>query len=393
MTAPKVQTYLVVRNNYYHVVIRWYNNNKGFKQTTKSTHLRADKPNKHRAEAKRREIQKDYESKITLNDNSMLVADWFPKWYQETESDREESTNTTYKRMIDNCIAPYYREKGIKLCDLKTHDVKDFYNYKTEGGVSAQTIHRYHAIIHQSLKYAVNMEYLNSNPSDKVKLPKVEKHIANFYTEDQLIALLKAIKGTNLETPVLLAAWFGMRRGEIIGLRWSRINFEKRSLTIDGVVRDKRLDGSKTRSLYYVPHTKTAASMRTLSMPEVAITYLKNLKNEQESRKESWPTYNHEWDDFVCVRKNGDLIPLEYVTRNFPKFCLKCGLERLTLHELRHTYASLMLVEGAHIKVVQVLLGHSTYNPTANTYTHVQQKSKEPLTKKIDKIMSKVRSC
>lgn len=84
----------------------------GFKQTTKSTHLRADKPNKQRAEAKRREIQKDYESKITLNDNSMLVADWFPKWYRETKSDREESTNTTYKRMIDNCIAPYYRKKG-----------------------------------------------------------------------------------------------------------------------------------------------------------------------------------------------------------------------------------------------------------------------------------------
>ena len=101
-----------------------------------------------------------------------------------------------------------------------------------EDGVSAATIHRYHANIHKALRYAVKMELLTENPSDKVELPKQQKHIAAFYTAEEVKKLLESVKGTPLETVVYLASWFGLRRGEIVGLRWSSIDLERGVLTI-----------------------------------------------------------------------------------------------------------------------------------------------------------------
>lgn len=393
MAATMVKTYLQVRKNIYHVLIRWHDGNNQPHETSRTTRLRADKPNKKKAEAIRMQIQREYEEKLALNDNGMLVSDWFLKWYHETERNRRDSTNATYKRMIENCIVPYFREKKIKLCDLKTYHIQDFYSYKEEGGASANTVIRYHAIVHQSLKYAVNMDYLNSNPSDKVNKPKPEKHTAKIFAEPELKTLLTMVKGTNIETPVYLAAWFGMRRGEIIGLRWSSIDFDKGLLSVNGVISDKSSKGTKTRNVYFVPRTKTESSMRTLSMPSTAVSYLKKLKAEQDKRRKKWPGYNHEWDDFVCVRENGDLIPPEYVTRNFPKFCEKCGLGRLKLHELRHTNASFLLDKGANMKEIQAWLGHSTYDLTANTYAHIQQKNKDNLADKLDGLMDGIAVC
>ena len=102
------------------------------------------------------------------------------------------------------------------------------------------------------------------------------------------------------------------------------------------------------------------------------------LKAQQAAHKAT-EGYNHDWDDFVCVRPNGDLIPPEYVTRAFPKLCEECGLRRLKLHELRHTNISLHLAEGASMKELQEWAGHSSYATTANIYSHVQVQSKNRL--------------
>lgn len=392
--AATVRTYLQIRNNVYHVVIRCnYGNNKK-KETSRSTKLKVSGNNKRKAELMRMQIQREYEEKIVLNDNSMLFSEWLIDWFSETQGDRQESTNVTYQRMLDNCIVPYFRDKRIKLCDLKAHHIQSFYKYKREeDGVVANTVRRYHAIVHNALNYAVDMEYINDNPADKVRLPKAEKHTAKVYTETQYKTLLTMVKGTKIETPVYLAAWFGLRRGEVLGLRWSRIDFEKKTLTVDGVISDKRLGGTKTRDIYYVPRTKTESSMRTLPMPDISVAYLKKLKAEQDERRNKWPGYNHEWDDFVCVKENGDMIRLEYVTRKFPEFCEKCGLGRLKFHELRHTNASILLAQGANMKEIQVWLGHSTYDLTANTYVHIQQKNKDDLATKLDGLMDGIAVC
>ena len=121
-------------------------------------------------------------------------------------------------------------------------------------------------------------------------------------------------------------------------------------------------------------------------MPKQAMEYLKNLKAIQDIRKSN-DGYNHQWDDFVCARENGDLIPLEYVSRTFPKLCEKCGLKRLKLHELRHTNISLLLQNGASMKELQEWAGHSNYNTTANIYAHIREESKNRLSKTIEKVL------
>ena len=230
------------------------------------------------------------------------------------------------------------------------------------------------------------MERLNSNPADHVESPKKAPHIANYYTAEELKTLLSSASGTQLEPVVRLAAWFGLRRGEIIGLRWSSIDLENKMLSITGVVRDKG-ESQKSRDLYFVPAAKTRSSIRSFPMPESAVTYLQALKAEQDERRKRL-VYNHHWDDFVCVRDNGDLIPLEYVSRAFPRLCEKCGLPRLRLHELRHTNISLLLENGAGMKDLQEWAGYSSYSTTANIYSHVQANSKARLSASIEAILA-----
>ncbi len=149
-------------------------------------------------------------------------------------------------------------------------------------------------------------------------------------------------------------------------------------LAITGTVKDKGSYGSKKKNMYYEPSAKTASSLRSFPMSEEVSSYLLRLKAQQVAQKVT-EGYNHTWDDFVCVRPNGDLIPPEYVTRAFPKLCEECGLRRLKLHELRHTNISLLLAEGASMKELQEWAGHSSYATTANTYAHVQARSKNRL--------------
>ncbi len=388
MAAMRTKAYLQAQSGRWYARICWYDANGTRQIKTRATGYSVEGNNKRKAEKRMREIQAEFEAKMTPNSNDMLFSDWLTQWLDETRQGIEESTYTEYKRMIDNCIGPYFKKSNTKLCDLKAYHIQEFYNYRQENdGVSPQTVRRYHALIHKALKYAVKMERLNKNPSDNVELPKSEKHIAERYSDQELKILLKTAQGSSIETPVYLGSWFGLRRGEVIGLRWSSVDFDQCLLTVNGVVRDKGKRGGKTRNLYYVPHTKTEASRRTLPMPQTAVSYLRELKEKQDARRNCVTDYNHEWDDFVCVRENGDLIPLEYVTRTFKQLCKKAGLEPIKFHELRHTNLSVLVESGASMKVVQVWAGHSTYKQTADTYSHIQTGSKKILADTMENIL------
>lgn len=132
---------------------------------------------------------------------------------------------------------------------------------------------------------------------------------------------------------------------------------------------------------------KTRTSIRSFPMSQTAVDYLLKVKTEQDERKKR-KGYNHKFDDFVCVRANGDLIPLTYVSRAFPQLYEKCGLRRLKFHELRHTNISLLLEQGASMKELQEWAGHGSFNTTADIYSHIQAKSKERMTAMLDAVLS-----
>lgn len=377
------------KGDVYYIIINYYQDGKR-KQKWIKTELSVSGNNKRKVEQKRIEVLNEWKDKLVLNDRGVLFSDYLKLWLEETKHTISENTYFGYKQTIYNTICPYFESKKIALCDLKPYHIQEFYNMKMErDGVTANTVHHYHANIHKALRHAVKTERIMSNPADKekIELPEKQKHIADFYSADEMKRLLDYAKESSLETVIRLAAWFGLRRGEIVGLKWSSIDFSSKTLYVTGTVTDKGASGSKIENLHYVPTTKTTASLRSFPMSDFIIEYLLQVRECQEKRKQIYPNYNHKWDDFVCVRNNGDLIPLEYISRTFPELCKKAGLKRLKLHELRHSNISALLDSGASMKELQEWAGHKDYKTTANTYSHLQANSKKKMLEALEKIL------
>ncbi len=377
---------LQVRNGIYHAYIRYLDKDGQWRTTTKSTKIQAVKGNKRKAEQVCSAILDEFKTKFELKESEMLFSDFMKLWLEETRHTIKENTYYSYQQTVYNSICPYFEKQRITLNGLKPFHIQDFFTFKMKNDeVSANTIHHYYANISKALKYALKTERIKSNPAskDKIELPKKEKHIGNYYSSDELKELLSHIVGTKLEPVVFLGAWFGLRRGEVIGLRWQDIDFDNKILTVNGTITDKGESGSKINNLRYVSSAKTSTSLRSFPLHDAAIEYLSKLKAQQDKRKAFAPVYNHKWAGFVCVQNNGDLIPLEYVSRTFPTLCTKCGLRRLTFHELRHTNITLLLNDGATMKELQEWAGHSSYSTTANIYAHVYTESKHRLSESI----------
>jgi integrase len=383
-TNLETRAYLRERNDTYHVLIVWYDETGKRKQTSITTGLSISGHNKRKAEARMKELLEEFERTHATRSTEELFSDYLLKWVELTKHEIAESTYSSHKRTIKNSICPWFKERKIKLKDLTAEDIQKFYNHKLDDDkVSPNTVKHYHAHIHKALKDAVKQRKIKENPADFVTLPKVEKHIADFYTEDELRTLLARAKGTKLETVVNLAAWFGLRRGEIIGLKWDAVDLDNKVLYVLGVMRDKGNKTQKMRDMYFVPAAKTKSSIRSFPMSDCQVAYLKKLKARQELKSKN-SRYDHTWDGFVCVRDDGRIIPLEYVTRAFPQLCTKCGLRRLRLHELRHSNISLLLEQGASIKEAQDWAGHKNFTLTADIYGHLTTKSKLRMAQMVD---------
>lgn len=371
------------KRNKYYIVLNWVENGKR-KQKWVGTDLTVNGNNKRRAEQKRKEILRQWEEKALLsNYEDILFSEYICKWLEDVKHTIAESTYYSYKTTIDGVICPYFAEKKIKLSDLRPYHIQDFYAYKMQhDNISANTIHHYQAYIHKALKYAVKTERIKDNPANNVDLPKKQKHIADFYTAEELKLLLQSAKGTDIEMVVMIATWFGLRRGEILGLRWSCIDFENHTLTVKGTI-------TRADTMVYKNTAKNNSSLRTLPMTEEATNYFRDLqKQQQRNKKELGKHYITKWEDFVCVRRNGDILKLDYVTRHFPMLCEQCRLRKIRLHELRHSNISLLITAGASMKEVQEWAGHSTYSTTADIYAHIQSQNKIRLSQSIEKLLA-----
>ena len=284
------------------------------------------------------------------------------------------TTYASYQGMVERVIAPYFRKRGIKLVDLKATDLQDFYTKQLER-VKANSVIHYHANIHKALKYAVKIDLIPTNPADKVERPKKNEFKGSYYSADEIHALTEIAEGTKLEIPVLLASFYGLRRSEVLGLKWDAIDFEANTLEIKHIVTQASIDGKKV--LVQADRAKTKSSLRTLPLVPPIRDRLLMLKGQQETyRRLCGKSYNRDYLGYLCVDEIGNIIRPNYVSEQFPKLLEKNGLRPIRFHDLRHSCASLLLANGVPMKQIQEWLGHSDFSTTANIYAHLDYASK-----------------
>lgn len=286
------------------------------------------------------------------------------------------NTFISYNRVV-GMITKYFDEKypHVLLNEVTGLMIQQYYNDMFSSGLTANTIKHRHANLHKAFKYAMKMDLVNSNPTDKADLPKMNKFTATFYNKDELEGLFKVIKDDRMELVVYIAAYYGLRRSEICGLKWDCIDFDKKTITIRRKVVNDFGDGKE--KIICENTLKTKASQRTLPLiPEIEKRLKERYFLEQHYAHLLKGDFNREYEGFVCRDNLGKLITPDFISTHFRYIIKKYGLKKIRFHDLRHSCASLLLANGVPMKAIQEWLGHSTFHVTADFYSHLDYNSK-----------------
>ena len=376
-----VAGHLQEKNGMFYVVLNYRDENGKRKTPWISTNLPV-RGNKKRAENFMMDVRRNFvppnvqriEEREAMQKGDILFTDFLLKWLRVAKSTVKLTTYASYEMMATRIIIPYFETLNIKLKELTTEDIQEFYSAQLER-VSANTVIHYHAVIHRALKYAVKIKTIQSNPAVNVERPRKEKFIGSFYDKKEINTLFDIIQGHPLEVAIKLAAFYGLRREEIIGLKWTAIDFENNTLTIQHTVTECNLDGKRIEVASDT--AKTDSSLRTMPLVTNFREMLLAKKEKQEHyRKLCGRSYCKEYLDYIFVNEMGERWKPRYLSDGFKRILEQNGLRRIRFHDLRHTCASLLLANNVPMKKIQEWLGHSDFSTTANIYAHLDFQSK-----------------
>ena len=366
---------LSVKNGNYYAVLNYKNAN-GKRKTKWISLGLPEKGNKRKAEAELAKLRAEFEVPEEVGDLSsdMLFADYLLEWLEIAKGRLAIATYSTYVGLVKSSIEPYFRQKKLTLRELEARHIQSFYSEKLKV-VKPNTVIHYHAIIHSAIEYAVKTDMVIQNVASKVDRPKKNDFQPVFLSAEETQKMFETLKGKKLELPVLVAAFYGLRRGEVLGLKWDAIDFERGTISIKRTVTSINLDGKYQE--IEKESAKTKSSLRTLPLIDSFKEYFMQLKEAQElNKKVCGNCYNYQYDGYVFVDEMGERMKANYLTTRFPEILEKKGLRRMRFHDLRHSCASLLLANGVPLKHIQEWLGHSDFTTTANIYAHLDYKFK-----------------
>lgn len=334
---------------------------------------------KKEAEAALADVIRQIETNTFIIPEKITFGEFLNYWLENyVKTNLSPTTAWGYESIITKHIQPVLG--SIELQKLKPFHLQHYYNQK-QGELSGKTLVQHHRVLHKALDYAYKMQLIRSNPANAVETPKAKKYKARILTMEEIKKLLEALKETELEVPINVALALGLRRGELLGLKWEDINFE------EGTVEIKRnLVRAGTKLVLKEPKSET--SIRTLKLSKNLLTMLKNHRKRQLELK---LLLGNEYKDngFVFCKPNGEPINPSTFSHQFDDFLKKNNLPDIRLHDLRHTNATLMLKSNIPAKVASSRLGHSTVSITLDLYSHVLTDMEEEAAAKIDEILYK----
>lgn len=261
---------LQAKSNHWYCILNLHHPDGSRQQKWISTGLKL-KGNKREAEKMLFELQKDYTKlhDIEKNSRGVYFSDYMMTWLDHHKRNLAKTTFCAYSDILNGYIVPYFQSRSILLTALKPVDIEDYYQFLSEKGLSPNTILHHHANIHKALKEAFKRELISYNPAALVERPQKKKFVPDPYSVEETKKLLFFALGETIELPIFLAAFYGLRRSEIAGLRWNDIDFEKRTIIIRHSLH-RRTSGS--RAVTIGQNTlKRNASFRTLPLiPELS---------------------------------------------------------------------------------------------------------------------------
>lgn len=323
------------------------------------------KGNKKQAEDMLYQKRVEYSAlqRFSKNTGAMLFSDYLTGWLQSRRNEVAKATFNSYSFILNNQVIPYYEAQKIYLFELRPSDIAAYHQSLLRKSVSPNTVIRHHAVIHKALEDAVYRELIPSNPAARVRRPKKKEYIANPYTVDECRQLLEKIQGEQLDLAITLAIYSGMRRGELLGLRWGAIDFSENVIHINhslvyGVVEKKHVAIGQDK-------LKRDASFRTLPMVEL----IRNKLCEEAERR--YGSLTPPAQDYILVDKFGKVLKPNSFSDAFKNLLKRHGLRHIRLHDLRHSCANLLITARVPLIEVQQWLGHSSITTTADMYSHL----------------------
>ena len=370
------------RPNYY-VLIRYQDEATGKeRQKWVTTDISVKGNNKRKAEARLREVLAEYEvQKIDLS-KDVFFTEFIKHWLENHRHSIAETTYDSYSIALKTHIIPFFEPKKIRVRDLTPMHIQQYINFKMKF-ISPNTIIKQLRNISKCLDSAVRQNIIAFNPVKRIDLPKKIKSTgAKRYNEGQIERLLECSKGDSLEIIILLTAFYGLRRSEVLGLKWDAIDMLNNTITIRHTV----IQVSK--AIHRVDSTKNESSHAVVPMPNIIKARLKRWKAQQAEHKLLQPN-DYDNEGYICTQVDGSLIKPNYVSQHFQVLLRQNDLPRIRFHDLRHSSAGYLKYLGFDLKDIQVWLRHKDIQTTMNIYLELDMSAKSNIADKLDEKFSR----
>lgn len=315
---------------------------------------------------------------IPLKGNNMSLTVYLASWLEMISLALRPKTWNQYKQVINKHIVPCLGH--ISIQELRSDQIQACYRQKQQDGTSTRTLSLINCILHHAMEYAVKNGIIFRNPVNEELKPRLQYHEQKVLNIDQVRLFLQACKGTHWEALFCLAITTGMREGELLGLKWGDIQWDTRQLQIQRQL--QRLPG---QGLVF-SEPKTVSSRRNILLGEEMIDKLHAHAAIQDRERliagEKWRENN-----LVFPTEIGSPMDQHHLFNYYKRLLKETGLPDIRFHDLRHTFATLMLGWGVHPKVVQERLGHAHISHTLGIYSHVLPSIQIEAAKKMDEMI------
>lgn len=371
-----------IKKGYFYIVVNFTDECGKRKQKWIPTGL-PEKGNKKEASKLLRQKLDEYEKGILNFEKDIPFHEWLEHWLTAYEPHVRANTFDSYCTQMRGSAGAiqYFKEHPVSLQKLTIRELNAYYSYKLKT-CCPKTVKKHKHNIQKALELARLERLIPYNPNNDIVIPSSRevKFTPSCYTAEEVYNLLSLLKGDVLETAVLLAATYGLRRSEILGLTWDNVDFTNNKLQVF------RTAVKTDSGTLYQERTKNKTSRRVLPLSkDIRAHLLEQYNLQQQMRIVFGNAYIH--NNLVCKRDNGEPLLPNYVTKHFQDVLRVNSLPKIRFHDLRHSAATILLENGFSMKEVSEWLGHCDINTTMNIYAHVGYKAKEDMAERLSAVI------